>query len=336
MHAQQHTRALGDRALVIGKRGAVGGAHLAQRCAAFGHDVGYAERFANLDELATRHDGFPASRQRREHQEYRGSIVVDRNRGFRARQSRKQFRRVHIPPAARARLQIVFKVAVAAGRFLDALDRGRRKRCPAKICVQDDARGVDHRAQRWCERGGDLAQHRFRECLRLGAGIRTHGVRLRLHSASAAIARGRPCGGESRHSAIDHCALPFEHGARGVDKQRAIYARANFCQARRGYQLVYRRKPAQRSTPLSRGTSGQTRSFFRAALFGRQVAAFCRIYNPIHRPVLNPIHRPVLNPIHRPIHRSIRRAIERRRFHRARYFSTANLLEQPRPRPRCR
>ena len=66
--------------LVIGKLGLVGGADLDQPRRARGHDVGDAERAADLDQLAARDDDFAAAAENRQRQQHRRGVVVDHQR----------------------------------------------------------------------------------------------------------------------------------------------------------------------------------------------------------------------------------------------------------------
>ncbi len=82
MHAQQQARVFVDGAFVVGDAGAVGRAHFAQCCAAFGHDFGDAEAVADFDQLAARDDYFAAFGKSGENEQDRGGAVVDDDGGF--------------------------------------------------------------------------------------------------------------------------------------------------------------------------------------------------------------------------------------------------------------
>ena len=65
---------------------AVGRAHFDQSRARARHDLRHAKRAANLDELAARHDHLATVRQRIQHEQHRGGIVIDDRRVLRAGQ----------------------------------------------------------------------------------------------------------------------------------------------------------------------------------------------------------------------------------------------------------
>ena len=105
MHAQQQARTVGERAFVIGERGAIGGAHFAEYRAAFRHDVGNAEGFADLDQLAAGDEGFASASERGQNQKNRGGIVVDDDSRFRAREAAEERGGVDVAAAAGAGLR---------------------------------------------------------------------------------------------------------------------------------------------------------------------------------------------------------------------------------------
>ena len=75
-------------ACVIARMGAVRGADLAQACPCPCHDLGHAERAADLDQLPAGDDGLPVLREGIEDEEHRSRIVVDEGRVLRARPPR--------------------------------------------------------------------------------------------------------------------------------------------------------------------------------------------------------------------------------------------------------
>src|SRR5882672_10003251 len=97
MYAQQQSRALVDGFLVVGDAGAISGANLAQDRARLSHDVGYAERSADLDQLSARDDDLAAFSQSVQRQQDGGSIVVDHDGS-----DRDSFRRGGTSALARA------------------------------------------------------------------------------------------------------------------------------------------------------------------------------------------------------------------------------------------
>src|SRR5207244_4510887 len=82
LHEQRTARA--DGLLEIDEMGAIGGADLAQAAARARHDRRNAERSADFDELAARDDHLLARRERSEHQQYRGGVVVHHRGGLSA------------------------------------------------------------------------------------------------------------------------------------------------------------------------------------------------------------------------------------------------------------
>ena len=143
MHAQQQARAVAERALVIGKRGAVGGAYFAEYGAAFRHDIGNTKRFADLDQLAAGDEDFASAGESGQNQENRGGIVVDDDSRFRASEAAQERGRVNVAAAAGSGLEIEFEIGVAAGGGLNALERSGRKGGAAQVGVEDDACGID-------------------------------------------------------------------------------------------------------------------------------------------------------------------------------------------------
>ena len=115
VHLEHERGALGDRALVVGPAGAVGGADLDEPGAGLGEDLGNAEAAADLDQLAARHDHLAVARQRREHEQHRGRVVVDDEAGLGAAREREQRAAVVLARAARPGVEPVLDVGVAAG-----------------------------------------------------------------------------------------------------------------------------------------------------------------------------------------------------------------------------
>ena len=155
VHPEEQRRVGADRLPVVVDPRAVGGADLAQPRARLRHHVGHAEAAADLHQFAARHDDLPARRQRGQHQERRGGVVVDDDRGLDAEEALQQRLGVRVAMAAAPRLHVVLEVRVAGRHLADALDGRRRQRRAPEVRVHDDAGGVDHTAQR---RAGGLPQ----------------------------------------------------------------------------------------------------------------------------------------------------------------------------------
>ena len=89
--------------------GAIGGADLFKPRAGARHDVRHAERAADLDQLAARHDGFAALGQRVEHEQDGGGVVVDDRCVLRAGEFAEQAAQMIVALAALAGLEIEFQ-----------------------------------------------------------------------------------------------------------------------------------------------------------------------------------------------------------------------------------
>ena len=99
---------------VVGQPGAVRGADLAEARPRLRHDVGHAEAAADLDELAARDHHFASGSQRRQREQRRGGVVVHDDRGVGAGEAAEEPFGVRVAMAARAALEVVFEVGVAA------------------------------------------------------------------------------------------------------------------------------------------------------------------------------------------------------------------------------
>src|SRR5215469_12677697 len=77
MYAKQNASVLVDGMFIISDAGPVGSTYLAKNGIRLRHDVANAERSADLDQLAARHDDFSASGQRVQREPHGRSIVVD-------------------------------------------------------------------------------------------------------------------------------------------------------------------------------------------------------------------------------------------------------------------
>ena len=141
----QQQRGVGvDRRLVVAQVGAVGGADLDQAHTRRRHDLGHAERAADLDQLAARHDRRSALREPREHEQHRGGVVVDDQRARRARQEAQLVLDRRAARAALTAREVELEIDVAPGRLLDGAHRAGGERGAAEVGVQRDAGRVDH------------------------------------------------------------------------------------------------------------------------------------------------------------------------------------------------
>src|SRR6266567_2825283 len=133
MHAKQETRLFVDGVFVVSEARAIGGANLAEDCAALFHDFGDSKTIADFDELAARDDDFAAASKSREGDQDGGGAIVDDDRGFRAREAVEQLGSVNVALAARAGFEIVFQIAVLRGRAAKFLNDGFGKRRAPQI-----------------------------------------------------------------------------------------------------------------------------------------------------------------------------------------------------------
>ena len=102
---------------------AIGGADLDEPRAGLPHDVGNAERAADLDQLAARDDDLAPAGERAEHQQHGRGVVVDDGGGFGAGQLAQQLLDERVAIAAPARGEIEFEVDRGAQRLRDSAAR---------------------------------------------------------------------------------------------------------------------------------------------------------------------------------------------------------------------
>ena len=145
----QDQRRLGtDRGGEIAQMGAVGGTDLAQPRAGALHDVGQAERAADLDQLAARDDRLAPGRQRVQCQHQRAGIVVDRERRLGAGQAHEPGGDMVVALAAPAAVEIVFQRRRRLHRLGRRSNRLLRQRRAAEIGMQHGAGQVEDAALR--------------------------------------------------------------------------------------------------------------------------------------------------------------------------------------------
>ena len=187
MHSQQQPGTFGDGMLVVGDARAIGGPDLAQHRARFRHHVGNAERAADLDQFAARHQHLAALGQRVQRQQHRSGIVVDDDGRDFARRRVQQFGEqaidVNVTLAALASREIEFQVRVALRNFGSMFQRSWLSGSASEVGVQDDAGRVDDRAQRVSERLLQLLLYPAWQVIK--AGLDLHIVEL----AAAMLAR---------------------------------------------------------------------------------------------------------------------------------------------------
>ena len=116
-------------------------------------DVRHAKPAADFDQLTSRDDDLAAVRQRRQHQQRRGGVIVGDERGLGAGQLAQQPLGVRVPMAALAGLEVVFEIRIAGGDFGRARNRFGSERRPAEVRVHDHSGRVDDRTKRRGEAG---------------------------------------------------------------------------------------------------------------------------------------------------------------------------------------
>jgi hypothetical protein len=154
VHLEQRRGVGPDRLFVVREVRAVRGADLAQAAARGLEDLGDAERAADLDQLAARHDHLASCRERVERQEHRARVVVHRRRGLGAGDAAQQRLEVRVALAALARLEVVFQIGRRSGRRDDRVDGDFRQERAPEIGVQHRPGKVEYAPQR--RRGGGL------------------------------------------------------------------------------------------------------------------------------------------------------------------------------------
>ena len=250
MHAQQERPRLGlERGGIVGKPGAVGGAHLDQPAAGLREDLRHAEAAADLHQLAAADHRGAARPQRRQRQHGGARAVVDHVRSFRAEQLAEQRLHVRAAMTAAAGGQVDLEVRIAGGDFGDPRHRLGMERRAAQVGVQDHAGGVDHPAQPRRGLIGDQLQHAgIRHRLAVGRSSRLQArARLRDGRAHARLGRGAP----GLRSRLAHRG-PREHLVhRGKSAQGRVHA-CRVCRPFLRRQILQACGDAQRPGPAGR------------------------------------------------------------------------------------
>ena len=136
--------AVGERRLVVGEAGAVGGADLDELGAGAGADVGHAEAAADLDELAARDEHPAPGGERAEGEQRRRGVVVDDERRLGARELGEARLRERGARAAPAGGEVDLDRGVPARRGGERLRGGLGEGGAAEVGVEDDAGRVHH------------------------------------------------------------------------------------------------------------------------------------------------------------------------------------------------
>src|SRR6266850_198992 len=140
MDPEQQSRVLSNGLLVVLDPGAVGGADLAEKRAALGHDFGDSKRASDFDLLTTGCNDFSTFTQR-----------VQDSRCFAADQLLKRLLEMNVSLSACAAVKVELEIGVRTRDIAKVIDRTFRQRSPAEICVQYDAGSIDHAPQRWLQ-----------------------------------------------------------------------------------------------------------------------------------------------------------------------------------------
>ena len=192
------------------------------------HDVGHAERAADLDQLAARDDDLAAARQRVEHEQHRGGVVVDDGRVLGAGQLAQQAAQVVVALAApagrrgRTRASTALRIAAAAASIASSASSAR----PRLVCSTVPVR------------------------LNTGAGS---AARLRASRASAAgdclLDRQRAAGRARLAERRAHC---LDHGAAAEPADRVR-------RCGRAQHRVDRGEPARRTVSITPSADARQR-----------------------------------------------------------------------------
>ena len=134
-----------ERRRIVLEVRAVGGSDLDQPRAGARHDVGHAEGAADLDQFAARDDRFATLRERVEHEQNRGRVVVDDRRILRPAELAQQAADQDVALAAPAGVEIELERNRLSHRSDRGLDRRVGERRAPEIGVQHDAGQVEYR-----------------------------------------------------------------------------------------------------------------------------------------------------------------------------------------------
>jgi hypothetical protein len=133
----------GQRATIVVEMRAVRRAHLDEPDVSLRHDVGNAERSADLDQLTARDEYITSRRECPDGEEQRRCTVVDHERVGCSRQLREQLTYATMPRAALARRKIELDVRVSARNHSYRIDRGPGQGSAPQVRVQHDPRRID-------------------------------------------------------------------------------------------------------------------------------------------------------------------------------------------------
>ena len=144
MDLEQEPGLVPERVLVVAQMRAIRRADLDELGTRAAHDLGHPERAADLDELAARHDRCAALRERVEHEQHGGRVVVHDGRVLGARELAEQIAHVVVALAAPSGREIELERDRLAHRGRGGRDRLLGEPRAAEIRVQHDAREIEH------------------------------------------------------------------------------------------------------------------------------------------------------------------------------------------------
>jgi hypothetical protein len=149
-------------------------------------------------------------------EQHRRGVVVDDQCVFGTGQSAEHVVHMLLPRSTLAGSEIELEIAVVGSGHDDRFERLGRQDGAAEVGVHDDAGGVDHAAQRGCDGGHEQRldprrQHRRREVAGSLLGLLLE----------------------------DLAAKPVEHGANGINDERARIPLAERCDARLSQDFVH-------------------------------------------------------------------------------------------------
>ena len=143
----EHGSARGDGTGVVGRVGAVGGAHLHQLGAGARHDIRNTESAADLDQLASRDHHLLAACQAVEHQQHASGVVVDDGGVFGTSQFAQPAAHQVVTVATSAAVQVKFQVGGRGHGPCHGLGHFIRQQRAPQVGVQHGAGKVEDLAQ---------------------------------------------------------------------------------------------------------------------------------------------------------------------------------------------
>src|SRR5262245_37616555 len=147
MNAEDQPGPVVYRVFIVAQARAICCSHFSEDGAALLHHFGDAKAAAYLDQLAAGYDHLSVLRERVEHKEYRGGVVVHNSGRLRAGDARQQILTMRLAVSAIALFDIVFEVRVVTGDFGHCRERRGRERCPTQVRMNDHSGSIYHSAK---------------------------------------------------------------------------------------------------------------------------------------------------------------------------------------------